>query len=581
MEEAQGSTHSLQVAIPSLGETKVELVLEQLLLQRLGAIKFAIPFYPNENVDSIMLDLMVVDTTGEAADFEIDLNVAGVYEKLLEESSSTNVTLPPGPLHLDVPDAMQYELPQIISGTYNPGTLPESGVLYTDGKCFEHLFSPASLKEMPRNFHFILDTSESMNDGGWYNDYKSSKLDDAKRSLSTFIDTLKPEDTYTIQTFGNSGTEELWGSGPGTDEEKESAKEFISSLKASSWSTDLHEALLLGLLRARAEAEKSSDNVANILVLISDGYANRGETDRATIAEHVWERNQDGIVKIYSLGFEGSADMQLLDAIALLNGGVSSTIKQGVDHNAQITDFLDSEVGHVLMSDVNIEYIGSSPTTPTRGETLTKFPLLSEGYEVVVRGQFDGNVLNAVTTARTLLGINNWTLQAVATDDDTKASLCFQSYAHDRVTQLLRFYDASDFLGDDLIKRIVKLSSNKCEEKSFAKCVRGEALKLATEANIVAKGLTAMVTIDDDQCTKLDDEAEICLDGTTPEGRAPWDHDEGDHHYDHDEESAPEIAAMAEDSYGYSWSERNGASVGANICLVSALAILVAWCVMW
>ena len=90
-----------------------------------------------------------------------------------------------------------------------------------------------------------------------------------------------------------------------------------------------------------------------------------------------------------------------------------------------------------------------------------------------------------------------------------------------------------------------------------------------------------MVTIDDDQCTKLDNEAEICLDGTTPEGRAPWDHDEGDHHYDHAEESAPEMAVMAADSYGYSWSERNGVGAGANIGLVSALAILVAWCVIW
>jgi len=221
--------------------------------------------------------------------------------------------------------------------------------------------------------------------------------------------------------------------------------------------------------------------------------------------------------------------MQLLDAIALMNGGVSATILQGQDDfAAQITNFLDSEIGSVLMSDVNVNYStgGSNTGSNVFGETQTVFPVLAGGYEVVVRGlieEFDGDkTLNTITSASTMEGIKNWELSAMPDNDDAvKSSLCFQSYAHDRITQLLRLYDASDFLGNDLIKKLVTLSKKDCNEEEFAKCIRAEALALATEANVVAKGLTAMVTVDDDQCMKLDEEAEVCLDGTTPDGTPP------------------------------------------------------------
>ena len=359
---------------------------------------------------------------------------------------------------------------------------------------------------MPRNFHFVLDTSSSMS--------YDSKLTKAKEALSTFIDSLTEQDTFTIQSFGSRGTEELWGSGTATPEEKEDAKRFLINLRATSLKTDLHEALLLGLLRAIDDAKKSSDDTATILVLISDGYATRGETNRTKIAEHVLDLNKQGLVKMFSLGFQGSADMQLLDAIALMNSGVSAPILRGQDDFAQqISDFLHSEIGSILMSDVNVKY--SAEGANVFGETQTKFPVLADGYEVVVRGLIGksggGANLKATTEASTTDGIKSWELIAAPnTDDATKSSLCFQSYAHDRITQLLRLYDASDFLGDDLVKRLVTLSSE-CTEDKFAKCVRAEALSVAVEANIVAKGLTAMVTVDDEKCTKIDEEAEVSV----------------------------------------------------------------------
>ena len=473
-----------------------------------------------------------------------------------------------------------FSLPKIIRGTYSPGELPDNGLLYTDGRCFEHFFHPSSLDPMPRNFVFLIDTSDSMD--------HDSKLVNAKEALNLFIDSLKPEDNFRIQSFGGKGTENLWGSGPGTAEEKEDAKQFVNDLYPSSWSTNLHEAYLEGLLRAKHDAEVSDDNVATILVMLADGWASRGETNRTKIAEHVFSLNEEGTVKIFNLGFEGYADMELLDAIALMNGGVSAPIREGHDGFArQITNFLESEIGSVLMSDVSVEYFVGLNKEAAYGETQTRFPVLADGYEVVVRGLIeeidDDSTLDATTSAYTMDGIKDWKLTSlISKDDAARSSLCFQSYAHDRITQLMRLYDVSGFLGNELIKKLITLKKA-CEEEDFSKCIKAEALDLALEASIVTKGLTAMVTVDSEKCMKHDDDAEVCLDGTTPDGTPDRDYyyddsgDEEDHGavaYDWEGEAEP--ASVSPESGYYDRWDTDSAAPCCRLA-ISFLVLLCAW----
>ena len=110
-------------------------------------------------------------------------------------------------------------------------------------------------------------------------------------------------------------------------------------------------------------------------------------------------------------------------------------------------------------------------------------------------------------------------------DEDGKTSLCFQSYAHARITQLLRLGEAAKFVkNDDLIAELVKLSEP-CNNKkdingnyNIAKCIEKEALNLALEAKVVVKGLTGMVTIDEDECLSFEEETEICTEGSSSNG---------------------------------------------------------------
>ncbi len=374
--EVQDSfTYSLQVSIPPLGETEVELIVEQLLQQRLGEVAFEIPMIPNEEVDIVKFDLSVVDIFGNLLDFEIDLNLEDLEESYVEvdaKGNSTNTTHPK-PIKLHITDARQHKLPQVIRGRFKPNEVPKDGYLYTDGSCFEHFFLPTSIEPMPRNFFFLLDTSESMR--------YDNKLENAKTALSNFIDSLGPQDSLTIQTFAGKGTIDLWGVRPVTEEEKKDAKDFISKTKVVDdyriWGTDLHEALIEALIRAQYNGEETQDDTVTVLILISDAWASAGETDRAKIAKHVYDLNKDGSVKIFTLGFQGQADMTLLDAIALMNGGISAPILQGEeDFASQISRFLESELGTILLSDVNVKIIGEDVTV--MGETKKIYPLLAE-----------------------------------------------------------------------------------------------------------------------------------------------------------------------------------------------------------
>jgi len=526
VEAEDAFTYSVQVSIPPLGVTTVNLVVEQILQQQLGEVAFEIPLIPIEEVDKVVLDLSVEDLSGNPVEFLLDLDLDMIDSNTTKGDGSGN-------LHLDIPDARQYDLPRVVRGRYNPGVLPERGLLYVDDRCFEHFFVPESLESMARNIFFLLDTTHSLD--------HANKWRETKEALKNLIDTLTPRDTFTIQTFGDSGTVELWGSGRGTPDEKEEAKQFVTYLQTTSYHSNLNEALLEGLLRAKSAADKSPDDTATVMFLISGSYGRRGESSRSKIAKHVFELNAEGKVKIFTMGFQGDADMELLDGISLLNGGVSAPIvvAGGTGYREQIEEFFSSWLGNILMSDVTVDLAAGNARV--FGETQQVFSLLSEGYEVVVRGLLElpetetttlklevpelettNLKLRAVTSAATLSGFSEW--EAVASipafgDAPKTASLCFQSYAHARVTQLIRLYEASKFVNHDILWEFATLTDPEgCDAEEKVECIKAEALALALEANLVAKGLTAMVTIEDETCRAIDENAEVCLDGTSPDG---------------------------------------------------------------
>lgn len=524
VEARDGTTYSLQVSLPPLGTTHVELVTEELLRQKVGEVKFQLPFVPNEKVDQVSLDITILDANNVGMDGFVEVNSTGTIVSdagpsfELDLGSHIALGTVVSPYKLDIPDAREHALPTLMRGGYKPDALPNQGVLDRDGGCFEYTFLPSLAESKSKNIFFLLDISRS--------DYNF--LDNARVALKEAIDLLTPQDTFTIQAFDSNPTAYLWGSAFATDLEKEEAKKFLDELSIGRYSTNLHAALLEGLVRSKSDAEDDlSRGVVTLMVVLSNSWALSGATNRTKIASDVWKLNKQGHVKIFSIG-SPSADHQLLNAIATTNGGVTTSVEQGTPrrgngiYSSQISSFFESEFGNILLSDVIMTFEVEDGAS-IYGETPKLFPVLSGGTEVVVRGLLNhtssARILRATTKAVSPNGQQSWFTDAVAdpfvaTLGETR-SRCFQSYAHSRITQLMRLRDVAVLLGDGVVEPILTLTQP-CDREttSFADCIKAEAISLSLKAQVVTTGLTGLVTIDDEMCVAIKEGAEICLDGT-------------------------------------------------------------------
>ena len=322
-----------------------------------------------------------------------------------------------------------------------------------------------------------------------------------------------------------------------------------------------------GLLRAKRDADDEG-NAVTLLVLLSNSRAGAGQTNRSQIASDVWHLNSKGQVKIFSFGFEGS-DIGLLRAIAIMNGGVADSFLKGTtDFQEELETFFDSEFGNVLLSDVNLEF--SSTDAETYGETGLFYPVLSQGSEIVVRGLLNtesSGTLQVATKAMTVEGEETWTAFAepvpLTPTLNIPNSLCFQSYAHARITQLIHFRDAAKLLGGGVLEPVVKLSEPCNETMTLVECIEEEALKLSLEANVVTAGLTGMVTVDENRCQDLSGEKEICMDGASDSGY--WQDTTGGG------SAGSEMGIGYFDDYGYHMSGSSQLSFYTALALISMI----------
>ena len=96
----------------------------------------------------------------------------------------------------------------------------------------------------------------------------------------------------------------------------------------------------------------------------------------------------------------------------------------------------------------------------------------------------------------------------------------------------MHWRDAAKLLGDEVLAPVVYLTQPCEAPTSLADCIEQEALSLALHASVVAEGLTAMTTVDEDKCQTFEEETEICLDGTSVDGMPTGD-EETSGWYDH------------------------------------------------
>ncbi|MGD9100237.1 MAG: VWA domain-containing protein, partial [Anaerolineae bacterium] len=141
--------------------------------------------------------------------------------------------------------------------------------------------APVSEQDIhPNNIALVLDKSGSM--------AEADKMSFLKQSLHIFVDELDTEDLIAIVVYDNDARVLLPAQTVGDGQQVRAAIDQLSPGGA----TNLHGGLMLGY----AEVEKYyAPNLNNRVILLTDGIANRGETEPDEIAADSLAYNEKGI----------------------------------------------------------------------------------------------------------------------------------------------------------------------------------------------------------------------------------------------------------------------------------------------
>jgi len=250
------------------------------------------------------------------------------------------------------------------------------------------------------------------------------------------------------------------------------------------------------------------------------------------------------VVKIFALAFGRGADLPLLTGIAIENGGIAVQIYEGFgDADTQMENFMEEELGRVLLSDIVVDFEG----TEVDAMTTNGFPLLTDGSEISVRAQLNetqrrrltsisgSSFFKATTRATTPLELTTSAGSTTSLDKHWVAELdltsppqlfgaeCRLGFAHAKITEIMRFQVAASKLGSSLEQEAAKyLTAFKGQSPTpspsdapldLAAMALDEARSRALEAGLVWPGLTAMITVDSGSCTSATS-AEVCGSGS-------------------------------------------------------------------
>jgi Ca-activated chloride channel homolog len=202
--------------------------------------------------------------------------------------------------------------------------------------------TPPKAERLPVNVAFVMDRSGSM--GG------ERKIELVREAVDKAIGMLHPEDRFSLVIYDEQ-IDVLMESTLASREAKAAARRQLECI-TSRGSTDLGGGWLRGCEQA---ALHLNENVPAKCLLLTDGLANHGITDRSELMRHAGELRQRGVLTS-TFGVGRDFDERLLQGMADAGCGHSYYIEKAV----QIQDLLTSELGETLeivARDANLQFV--------------------------------------------------------------------------------------------------------------------------------------------------------------------------------------------------------------------------------
>ncbi len=350
--------------IPARGEVKIELAYQEVLTYDAGLVTYRYPLdterFSAEPIEDVSITVEIGSNVPIKSVYspshEVDVSVAGTTATCGFEAADVR------------PDRdffLYYTVSEDDLGlnliTHRAG--PDDGY-------FLLLLSPGLLEDpgvvLPKDIVFVFDRSGSM--GG-------KKIEQARAALRYALENLNGRDRFNVITFATqdrSFADELV---PATEENVLDALAFVEKIEAGG-STNIDDALELAL-------DLPSSVNPQMVVFMTDGLPTAGETDVATILEHVEERN-DG-VRIFTFGVGYDVNTTLLDRLSLDSRGTVDYVKPGENLEHKVSSFY-SKVAKPILADITIDFDDI--------ETYDVYPIdlpdVFNGAQVTIFGRYEG-----------------------------------------------------------------------------------------------------------------------------------------------------------------------------------------------
>ncbi|XP_053570494.1 inter-alpha-trypsin inhibitor heavy chain H3 [Bombina bombina] len=391
-------TEKFTVSVNVASESKVtfELVYEELLKRNLGKYEMFIKVKPKTLVNKFKIDIDIYEPQGITF---LDANATFATNDLwpvIQKSFSGNK----GHISFNPTIDQQRSCPNcettLLDGdftvTYDVNR-DSAGKLQVVNGYFVHYFAPSKLPVVPKNTIFVIDRSGSM----W-----GQKMKQTKEALLKILEDIKEHDHFNFIIF--DGRIEVWKEKlmPATPQNVKEARQFVNSI-SDRGSTNINDPLMkaIELLNIAHELKEVPERSTSLIILLTDGQANVGETNPARIQQNIKKAGQ-GKYTLYSLGFGSRVDYNFLEKLALENSGVARRIYEDSDAALQLQGFYD-EVATPTLVNIELQYPENSISDITQNNYRNYF----DGSEIVVAGRITDNDLNTFTADIKAEGAND------------------------------------------------------------------------------------------------------------------------------------------------------------------------------
>ncbi|XP_056292984.1 inter-alpha-trypsin inhibitor heavy chain H3-like [Pseudoliparis swirei] len=370
-------TFSLSVNIAAKSSVTFILTYEELLQRTLGQYEILIRVKPKHPVQEFQIVVNIYEPQGLAL---VDATATFLSNELLPLVDKT-VTDNKARISFSPTLEQQRKCPgcegTIIDGDfiikYDVKQKEGLGEIQIVNGYFVHFFAPPNLPRVPKNVVFVIDRSGSMS---------GSKIAQTRDALVAILKELHEEDHFALVLFDDKISTWKDFLTKATHGNVTKAIAYVKKLRDNG-STNINDAVLRAVKMLKRESRDMNlrERRTDIIILLTDGMPNSGESNLKTIQENV-RSAVGGNMTLFSLGFGNDVDYSFLDVMSRQNKGAARRIFEGSDAAVQLKGFYE-EVASPLLLEVDLRY----PEQAVVSVTKTHYSQLFNGSEIVVAGR--------------------------------------------------------------------------------------------------------------------------------------------------------------------------------------------------